>query len=281
MSSNAVTQINRLTKEIAALKLADSKYAGKEPTIQSRINRANETVQRTANRSTIQSKQREIEQGLKELARLQGKRANLSKKIADKSEQLSHYESQRTREQERDRKKAADEQKRLTRERERHERQVTSEIRRRKPLLIETQIPGGVQSKDFFISHASEDKESFVRQLATALQEGGASVWYDEFTLKVGDSLRREIDRGLANSRFGVVVLSTSFFTKEWPQRELDGLFALDSQGGNRILPIWHEITKDVVLRHSPMLADRVALNTSLKTVDEIARELIHLVRTP
>ena len=281
MLSNAVTQINRLTKEIADLKLAESKEAGKEPTIQSRINRANEAIQRTANRSTIRSKQREIEQGLKELARVQGKRANLSKKIADKSKQLSRYESQRTREQERDRKKAADEQKRLIRERERHERQVTSEIRRRKPLLIETQIPGGVQSKDFFICHASEDKESFVRQLATALQEAGASVWYDEFTLKVGDSLRREIDRGLANSRFGVVVISTSFFTKEWPQRELDGLFALDSQGGNRILPIWHEITEDMVLDHSPMLADRVALNTSLKTVDEIASELIHLARTP
>ena len=64
---------------------------------------------------------------------------------------------------------------------------------------------------DFFICHASEDKDGFVRRLAELLEAKGASVWYDEFTLNVGDSLRREIDRGLAGSRFGVVVLSESF----------------------------------------------------------------------
>ena len=281
MSSNAVMQINRLTKEIADLKLADSKEASKEPPIQSRINRANDTIQRATNRSTVQSKQREIERALKELAGIQKNRASSARKIADKSKQLSHYESQRNREEERERKKAAEEQKRLFRERERHERQVTHEIRSRKHLAIKTQLSAPMQSKDFFISHASEDKDSFVRELAMSLQEGGASVWYDEFTLKVGDSLRREIERGLTNSRFGIVVLSTHFFAKEWPQRELDGLFALHSHGGKRILPIWHKITKDIVLRKSPMLADTVALNTSLKTVEEIASELLELVRTP
>jgi hypothetical protein len=48
-----------------------------------------------------------------------------------------------------------------------------------------------------FISHASEDKEDFVRPLAETLQQLGVKVWYDEFTLKVGDSLRRKIDSGL------------------------------------------------------------------------------------
>ena len=80
--------------------------------------------------------------------------------------------------------------------------------------------PPSQEYYDFFISHASEDKEGFVRQLEEVLQSKGASVWYDEFTLKVGDSLRREIDRGLVNSRFGVVVLSEAFFKKEWPQKE-------------------------------------------------------------
>jgi len=72
------------------------------------------------------------------------------------------------------------------------------------------------------------DGEGFVRELAQAFRDREARVWYDEFTLKVGDSLRRTIDRGLASSRFGVVVLSDSFFQKEWPNRELDGLVALD-----------------------------------------------------
>ncbi len=283
-------QINRLAKEIADLRVADAKEASKELPVQSRINRANETIQRTANRSTIQSKVREVERSTKELAGIQQKRAGIAKKIAGKTKQLSQYESQRNREEERDRRKAADEQKRLFRERERHERQITSEMRSRKHLALETHNPVPVQSKDFpvliqrndfFISHASEDKDSFVRELAVSLEQGGASVWYDEFTLKVGDSLRREIDRGLANSTFGIVVLSTHFFAKEWPQRELDGLIALDTEGSKRILPIWHEITKDVVLRHSPMLADMVALNTSLKTVDEITSSLLDLVVRP
>ena len=77
---------------------------------------------------------------------------------------------------------------------------------------------------DVFISHAAEDKEAIVRQLATSLVSLGLKVWYDEFTLRIGDSLRRKIDAGLARSRFGVVVISPAFFTKNWSQYELDGL---------------------------------------------------------
>ena len=55
---------------------------------------------------------------------------------------------------------------------------------------------------DVFISHASEDKDSVVRPLALALKEKGVNVWYDEFELKIGDSLRRKIDQGLSKSRY-------------------------------------------------------------------------------
>jgi hypothetical protein len=77
---------------------------------------------------------------------------------------------------------------------------------------------------DLFISHAHEDKETFVAELAQDLRSSGYSVWYDDFCLKPGDSLRRSIDRGLAESKAGLVVLSRHFFTKEWPQMELDAL---------------------------------------------------------
>ena len=97
---------------------------------------------------------------------------------------------------------------------------------------------------DIFISHASEDKDGFVRGLAEALQARNVRVWYDEFTLKVGDSLRRNIDRGLAESRFGVVIVSKHFFRKEWHQKELDALFSQEASGKTRILPIWHEYQK-------------------------------------
>lgn len=76
---------------------------------------------------------------------------------------------------------------------------------------------------DVFISHASEDKEAVVRPMAAALVQAGLRVWYDEFTLTLGDGLRESIDRGLAQSRYGIVVLSPSFFGKRWPQQELSG----------------------------------------------------------
>jgi DDE superfamily endonuclease/TIR domain len=95
---------------------------------------------------------------------------------------------------------------------------------------------------DVFISHASEDKESFVRPLANRLQEQGLRVWFDELTLTVGDSLRRSIDRGLAKSRYGIVVISPNFLRKEWPQKELDGLVAREIDGVKILLPVWHNI---------------------------------------
>jgi hypothetical protein len=132
---------------------------------------------------------------------------------------------------------------------------------------------------DVFVSHATEDKNSVVRPLAHALEERGVNVWYDEFELRVGDSLRRKIDAGIARSRFGLVVLSPAFFAKNWPQYELDGLVALDmSDGGRRLLPIWHEITKDEIIRHSPSLVDRVALSTSTLTVAEISGQIAEVV---
>ena len=83
----------------------------------------------------------------------------------------------------------------------------------------------GKQSEQFdvFISHASEDKDELVRELVQKSTAAGLKVFYDELTLSWGDSLRSKIEFGLANSRFGVVVLSDAFFKKEWPQRELDG----------------------------------------------------------
>jgi hypothetical protein len=96
---------------------------------------------------------------------------------------------------------------------------------------------------DVFISHASEDKDAFVRPLAKRLRDEHIEVWYDEFSLRVGDSLRRSIDRGLAQSRFGIVVMSPHFFEKQWSQWELDGLVARQIAGAdNVILPIWLDV---------------------------------------
>lgn len=132
---------------------------------------------------------------------------------------------------------------------------------------------------DVFISHASEDKDDVVRPLAHALQGAGLSVWYDEFELRIGDSLRRKIDKGLGSSRFGVVVLSQSFFGKGWPNYELDGLVTRAVSGEQVILPIWHKVSKQEVMQYSASLADRLARNTATHTVEEIASEIVEVIR--
>ena len=71
-----------------------------------------------------------------------------------------------------------------------------------------------MKKKDLFISHASEDKDEFVRPLANLLSQYGLDVWYDEFELRIGKSLSRSIDNGISNSNFGLIVLSESFFKK-------------------------------------------------------------------
>jgi|CXWL01.1.fsa_nt_gi hypothetical protein len=130
---------------------------------------------------------------------------------------------------------------------------------------------------DVFICHATEDKDSAARPVAKGLSSAGRSVWYDEFSLTLGDSLRRSIDRGLANSRYGVVILSPSFFKKNWPQAELDGLFAKEISGDKTILPVWHELDRKDVLEKSPLLADRVAAKTS-DGIDAVIEKILNVL---
>lgn len=131
---------------------------------------------------------------------------------------------------------------------------------------------------DVFISHASEDKDTVARPLAEALRTHGLEVWYDEYQLRIGDSLRRKIDDGLRRSRFGVVILSEAFFRKGWPQYELDGLVTLSVTGRQVLLPIWHEVAAEQVVEYSPSLADKVALRTVDADISEIAREIADVV---
>lgn len=132
---------------------------------------------------------------------------------------------------------------------------------------------------DVFICHASEDKDDFVRPLAEALRSHHIEVWYDEFTLSVGDSLREAIDRGLSSSRFGIVVLSPSFFQKRWPNRELSGLVARETAEDRQlILPVWHKVGRDSVLEFSPPLADLVAASSE-SGIETVVDNLLKKIR--
>jgi hypothetical protein len=138
-------------------------------------------------------------------------------------------------------------------------------------------------SHDVFISHANEDKDRFVRPLAEALSGRGVSVWYDEWELRVGDSLVDRINDGLSRSQFGVVVLSAAFFTKNWSRAELQAFASLEmQQSRSLLLPVWLDVGTDEIASHAPLLLGRVALRAE-DGVDSVADRLaarIHETRS-
>jgi TIR domain-containing protein len=131
---------------------------------------------------------------------------------------------------------------------------------------------------DVFVSHATEDK-NFVTPLVKALERAGIQVWYDNNMLRWGDDLRSSIDRGLANSRYGIVVFSKAFLSgKHWTEFELNGLFAKERFGRKVILPIWHNITRGDLAKYSPSFADRIAKVTRKDSISDIVTSLTNIL---
>jgi hypothetical protein len=155
------------------------------------------------------------------------------------------------------------------------EMQTESEARVAKEIFTELESSG--ETYDCFISYAGEDRSDVAEPLANQLKDKGLKVWYDRFQLKLGDSIRRTIDDGLAKSRFGVVILSPSFFEKEFPQNELDALFQLQVEGRKVILPIWHRVDKDDVQAKAPLIADLMAAKTS-EGLDLVVRKIMSVM---
>jgi len=119
-------------------------------------------------------------------------------------------------------------------------------------------------ARDVFISYASEDKEAVAKPIAQELRSRGFTVWYDDYEIKLGDSIPKKIDEGLGSSRFGVVVLSPSYFAKNWPKKELEALLAREADEGVKVvLPVWHQVTAEDVRNHSKILATKRAARMS------------------
>ncbi|MDU1602827.1 MAG: toll/interleukin-1 receptor domain-containing protein [Clostridium sp.] len=132
---------------------------------------------------------------------------------------------------------------------------------------------------DVFISHASDDKDGFVIPLVDKLKNYGVEVWFDKFALKIGDSLSRSIDKGLRESNYGVIVISKAFIRNNYTNYELTSL--LNKEVGNRkiILPVWYDISEKDVKKYNYYLADKMALDSSNMTLDEIAESIIEVIR--
>ena len=131
-----------------------------------------------------------------------------------------------------------------------------------------------------FISHDTRDKDSLVRELALEMSKLMCPVWYDEYSLKVGDSLRASIERGLKETTKCVVVLSPNFLSNDgWGKAEFDSVFTREIlEKNNVILPVWHNVNVHAVYDYCPRLADKVGLNSDVGP-KELARKLVHAVK--
>lgn len=132
---------------------------------------------------------------------------------------------------------------------------------------------------DLFISHASEDKDEIVRPLATILEKLSVCVWYDEFSLQLGDSLSVSIDKGLQESRFGLLVLSKAFISKNWTDYEYRSLLTRQNGGEKVILPLWYGIDADEVKKYSLYLAGIKALSITKETLGKAVYAILQVVR--
>lgn len=128
-------------------------------------------------------------------------------------------------------------------------------------------------NKRAFICYAMEDKSIFVDRLVEALVKNNVDVWYSDYELIPGKSLREVIDRGISSCDIGIVVLSNNFFKKKWSSWELNGLVQRMVSGSCIIIPIYLDIDVNDIMRYSPSLSDIVAIKSDME-VNEIAYKI-------
>jgi len=133
-----------------------------------------------------------------------------------------------------------------------------------------------------FISHDSRDKDTLVRDLASKLSELliPLPIWYDEYSLKIGDSLRESIEKGLREAKKCIIVLSPNYLSnKGWSKTEFNSVFTREIlEKENVILPIWHQVSVQEVYKYSPILADKVGLSSSIG-IEKLATKLMEVIK--
>ena len=271
----ALRTVNQIDREIADLEKKEAEKTKK-------IGDVNRSITKNTSQSTLNSKVRQIESYQKDLSKILSDKATINQKLADKRKRRVDAAGKLQKEELSQAKKAEKQQKDIYSAYENQIKELTNQIRMSEATVKSEKSIFDSESEeeyDVFVSHATEDKESFADEFVDILQQKyNLKVWYDAVSIKWGDSIRAEIDKGLKKSKFGVVILSRSYISKYWTNYELEGLFQRESNGGKLILPIWHNITKQEVQKFSPSLAGKMAMSTAIMTPDEIAERLAELL---
>lgn len=274
--------VSSLDKDIAVLEKKKAASDGKAA--DARKKAANVSISKNASASTVKSKMRQIESYTNTAIKAEKESADLQKKIADKRNKRNTAAQRLQREEAAEKKKQDRATQQIMRSYESRIEELQNMAVSTVPIAttpsVEEEESQELPEYDVFISHAWEDKSDFVDEFVDELRSLGIKVWYDTSEMKWGDSMRKRIDDGLRKSRFGVAVLSPNYIRegKYWTKAELDGLFQLDSIGGKVLLPIWHNLTKKEVMGYSPIIASKLAMNTTSMTPKEIADEMKKLL---
>lgn len=271
--------VNSLDKEIADL---EKKKAAADQKASSESKKASDIkITNNMSEATVKSKLRQIESHQNASIKASSESAALAKKIAEKRTKRNDAYQKLQKEQQAEKKKEQVAQKKaMDSMRQKYEAQIM-ELQRLIPVpnpIDHTSEASEVY--DVFVSHAWEDKETFVDEFVEELKARNIKVWYDTSRMKWGDSMRSKIDEGLSHSKFGVAVLSPDYIAegKYWTKAELNGLFQLESINGKTLLPIWHNLTKKQVIEFSPIIADKLAMTTATMTPGEIAEKMLQLL---
>ncbi len=295
---SARSAVTRLQKDINELQRKQADEMKKVAQATKNMNSAMASASRASSQSTAQSYMRTADREAKNVESAQDKAARFGNDISRKMGDLTRAQEQVFSAEERQRKDqaAAYEKQRKADENARNTLRADNAVLARDLANLKAQMTAAMETQaaatqpfvvenaegqsspyDFFISHASPDKEDFVDGLVSCAEAAGLNVWYDRSAIVWGESIRQKIDEGLRRSYFGVVVLSPHFFERPWTQYELDAIVQRDLSGSGRLLPIWHRLTQDDVAKQAPALAGRLALPTANYSTDQIVEELLKM----
>ena len=131
--------------------------------------------------------------------------------------------------------------------------------------------------RDVFLCHAWGDRKEAAKDLHDLLVSAGVKVWFSENDLGLGVPMMRAIDKGLANSRIGLVLVTPAMLERlpkeSVADKELSTLLA-----GNQLIPIVHNTSYEALRNVSPMLASRTGLDTSEYSMEVVAKKIAELV---
>ncbi len=154
---------------------------------------------------------------------------------------------------------------------------TSTEVRSLTPVRENIEKRSNDDLRDVFLCHAWDDRKDVAKQLHDTLESKGVSVWFSEKDVMLGSSLLREIDRGLAKSKFVIVLVAPNFLNRIKNEgiadKELSALLARDL-----LVPIVHETTFEALREESPLLGSRSGLSTSEDTIDVISSKIAELV---